>query len=848
MLLSKISTITILCCAFCSFSLCLQAQTYQFSGRIIDDDTQEPIPFANIYIPNSNTGTVSDFDGLYTLSTNFLPDSIAVSSIGYTIVSKKPSTATDQTINFRLRRDDVMIEEFVVVAGENPADTIVRNIIANKTSHNINNLNNYTYEVYNKLELDISNPSEKMMDRKILKPFAFIFENIDSVSEEKPFLPLFLTETLSDYYYQKQPKIAKEVIKASKISGIENETVSQYLGSMYQQVNIYEDWMPMMGKNVPSPINDQALFYYKFLIVDSAEIDGCYSYKLTFKPKRKQATAFVGDFWVCAEDYAIQQIAMQLVAKEININFIDRISVFQEFTPIVEKVWAITKDKLIVSFTPGKKDNDNMGVIGRKSTSHKNFLVNNDLISNRLTNKIDVEIGEDIFDKSEEFWQQARHDSLSKSEQSIYALVDTIKNMPIAKTYAEIISLIVTGYKTVGPVEVGPYFSLVSFNNIEHWRFRMGFRTNSDFSKRMRLGAYVAYGTNDKRFKYGADLILVVNRKPWQRIDVSFKNDLDIESDNSEDFGQDNIFAGLYRRQIPQKLILQQNFKASYQRDWKMGWSNSIGVNYLRQQPYFDYYFFGDENPPSVDNPASSTISRAEIQLNTRFAYKEKFIAGNYLRASTGSDFPIVNVKYSLGLKGVLGSNYNYHRIDFNIYDWFYVGPIGYLSYIVRGGKIFSNNALPFLLLYDHPGNETFFYNTHSFNWMNDYEFISDTYLNVFLTHHFDGAVFDRLPGIRKLKLRLVATGKIGFGTLSDKHIEAHNDPNNTLFSFAKEHEEFGLAPWVMQTPTLLKPYVEAGIGIENILKFFRIDVIWRPIYSDTPGQPSVRAGMQLLF
>ncbi|MBK7854414.1 MAG: hypothetical protein IPJ79_05460 [Bacteroidetes bacterium] len=95
--------------------------------------------------------------------------------------------------------------------------------------NNYENLSSYQFEVYNKLEFDLTNITEKFKNRKLLKPFSFIFDNIDSTTtNEKPFLPMFLTETLSDRYFTTNPKDKREVIRASKISGLENETVTQF--------------------------------------------------------------------------------------------------------------------------------------------------------------------------------------------------------------------------------------------------------------------------------------------------------------------------------------------------------------------------------------------------------------------------------------------------------------------------------------------------------------------------------------------------------------------------------------------------------------------------------------------
>jgi len=830
-----------------SISICLlytseiSAQSITITGKVLDDATIEPIPFASVYLKGTTTGTVTDLDGMFTIQTHLpLPDSIGVSSVGYQSVFKYLGPSPSQTYVFRLVRMEIVMDEFTILAGENPADILMQKVIAQKEQHNIANRENYQYETYNKIEVDLTDINPKVTERKVMKPFAFIFDNVDSLSEEKPFLPIFLTETLSDFYYSKNPKLTKEVIKASKVSGVDNESVTQFLGNMYQQINIYDNWMPVMGKNFPSPISDQALFYYKFSLIDSTFIDNQWSYHLTFKARRDLSTVFSGDLWVRDSAYVVRRINMHLDGKKVNINFIDKLNLYQEFKETNTDIWVLVRDKLVVDFSATK---NGAGIIGRKSTFYKNFFFNNPQINKILENREDVVVAKDVFSKPPEFWNTARHDSLTANEKSVYAMIDTLSNMPVAKTYVNIITTIVGGYKKLGPIEIGPYFNLVSSNEVEKWRFSIGGRTSKDFSTRVLLSGYGAYGLKDKRFKYNAEALVLLNRKPWQTLNIGYKNDLNIQSNSTEEIGQDNLLAGLYRRPVPQKLTNIRAAELTYARDWFLGWSNKLTLTHKIFQPQFDFYFIDELNPLT---PPDSTITTTEIKLNTRFAYKEKFVSGKFFRVSLGSDFPIVNVNYTLGIKGILNSEFKYHRLDLSVYDWFYVGPMGYTSYNFTAGKIFGK--LPFLLLHNFPGNETFFYNRYAFNRMNEYEFTADTYASLLITHHFEGIFFNRIPLLKKLKLRELMTAKIAVGSISQQNRNANYDPDGLYKNFNDLLTKWELPDWQIQTPTLQKPYIEVGVGIENILKVFRVDAVWRLTHTDKPGKIGIRTGLQLVF
>src|SRR5690606_24044780 len=121
--------------------------------------------------------------------------------------------------------------------------------------------------------------------------------NIDTV-EGTPVLPVYLTETLSDYYYQKDPLKRREIIKASKTIGVNNESVSRLLGGMDQNINFYSNFIPVFDKQFISPISDFGSTYYKYQVLDSQFVGNRRLIHMTFVPKRKGENTFEGDFWI----------------------------------------------------------------------------------------------------------------------------------------------------------------------------------------------------------------------------------------------------------------------------------------------------------------------------------------------------------------------------------------------------------------------------------------------------------------------------------------------------------------------------------------------------------------------
>src|SRR6185312_8881888 len=200
------------------------AQQTVITGKIYDSQTREPMPFVNVQLKNTTAGASSDIDGNYKIVTNEKSDSILVSYIGYKTAAKPIKNGQTQVINIFLDPASTTLNEVMIHPGENPAWRIMRNVMAHKDKNDPSYLDAYQYEIYNKLEFDLNNLSKSIEDKKMLKPVNFVFKYVDSSNvKEKPYLPVFISEAISDYYYRNAPKFKKEVIKASKFSGFKNE-------------------------------------------------------------------------------------------------------------------------------------------------------------------------------------------------------------------------------------------------------------------------------------------------------------------------------------------------------------------------------------------------------------------------------------------------------------------------------------------------------------------------------------------------------------------------------------------------------------------------------------------------
>jgi hypothetical protein len=781
----------------------VNGQVTKIMGLVLDATTKEPIPFAHVYFEGKKIGVSADFNGEFSIETRESVDSIFISCVGYITKAQKVTNNAFQSLTFELQPDNITLQEVVILPGENPAEVLLRKVIENKENNNKKEFDAYEYEKYAKIQFDANNIRDRLKDRRFMKHFQFVFDYTDtSTVNGKVYLPLLINETVSRSYYRNNPSGNIEKILASNTSGFENESITQFMSDLYQDVDVYSNYILLFEKNFVSPIANFGLGFYKYYLIDSAFMDNKWCYHLMFKPRRKQELTFVGSFWVHDTTYAIKQVDMRVV-DDANLNFVDALELKQSYDLVEDKYWMLTRDYLLVDFNVIENSEKALGFFGHRTTSFRDFVFNQPKENEFYNSPTTVVVEEGAQDKPDDYWDQARHEKLTEKEQGIYTMVDSVKKVPVFNTYVDLVYMIVNGYLKWGNFELGPYNKTFSFNEIEGFRTRVGGRTSNKFSTRLMLDGYLAYGTKDDRFKYGLGFLYLYSKNPRRGFGSSFFYDIEQLGKSPEAFAEDNFFSALFRRSPANRLSMVQQFKAFYEHEWFTGFSNTF--NFFRREIYpvgGRQFLINEEGVYVPEN----TIITSELRIDLRFAYREKIVMGEFERISLGTEYPVLNVQLGLGIPGFLGSEYEYQRLQVGIKDWFNVRSLGWSKYILEAGKVWGK--LPYPLLKLLPGNETFLFEEYAFNLMYYYEFIGDEYISLSYTHHFDGLLLNRIPLFRKLKWRTVVHGK---GVVSDI-----SDANRNYSEFPSITRE------------LQNPYIVAGVGIENIFKLIRIDAIWR--------------------
>lgn len=787
--------------------LSANAQTAWIKGIVKDKQSDEPIPFASAVCIRQGIGALTDSSGKFAFQVASIKvlDTVEIRAIGYQ-PARIPFSLIKDSVPFT-----VLIEvlppstEAVVKVKYNRALWFWRKIMANKYKHDKKRWDNLSYEIYNKLELDIDNVNkDKLSKNPLLKPLNFVFNFIDSTSDTKPILPVYITETLSDYYWQNKPRRTREVIKATQTNGLENESFIKQLGGTYQNINIYDNTVPVFDKTFISPFHVNADNYYHFKLLDTQYLNKKRLVHLSFRPKRKGEDTFEGDAWIHDTSFAVQKITLR-PQLDANINFVTGLSMIQEFRLVQDSVWFLYKDKFVADLAP--LGEQRLSFKGRKTSTYRNVILNDSSIDQELAkSKLseDIVLVRPVDNKPDSFWQQTRHEPLNKTEQAVYQLLDTLIHNPTYVRYRTITEVLTTGTKDVGNIRIGPWYYWLTGNVWEGTRLRFDLATNRGFSHHWHIKGYAAYGFRDAMWKGRAELKYLFSRQPWTYVSLSYKSDLDNGQVYYDQLGSDNLFALFARKPgVPFKFQQITEKKLSFFAETNKGLSFDIDFNSKFFKPLLNL-------PEKQLFPVANgePLNTFEASLRLRYAYQEHTIEDNFERISLGSELPIVQLKLTKGIAGVLNSSYDYHKLDFSLTEYTKLAPYGSLYTVLFAGKTYG--TLPYQLLDLQPGNEWRYYSRYSFNLMNRFEYLTDRYAGFMIEHNIGSGIFRLLSPTRKLKLRQFWTLKSVIGDLS---------PANQQLNFVGNHPFRSLDG---------KMYTEIGTGIDNIFKFFRVDFVWR--------------------
>lgn len=799
------------------FSVTISAQT-KVSG-VVYDEFKATVPYANICFKNTRECVTTDENGKFYLESDENRDFLVVSYVGFG--TKEIKLKSGANYNLKISFDTAnTLEEVKIFSGKtskknNPALDILRKIWERKRKNGLNMFDQYQFDKYEKVEFDLNSIDSAFKSRKIFKGMEFIWNRIDtSKVTGKAFLPIFLNEEISEVYGDNRSNKKKEILKASKNSGLgSGDGVTVFIKDLYADYDIYNNYLKFFDKDFISPLSRTGINVYNYVLSDSTFIDKKWCYNIIYYPRRKNELTFKGDFWVNDTTFAIKKINLE-ASKSANINWVKEIYIEQEFEVLNDSVFLLKRDHMMSDFSLSKKEKSK-GVYGKRTTLFQNHVFNKAKDDKFYKKEVDV-YNDSIYTKSNEFWKENRFETLNKNEKDIYGLLDTLNTIPKFKRIYNLATILASGYIELPKykMDFGPLFSTFGYNAVEGIRLRAGGRTYFGPNDPWRVQGYVAYGFTDQQFKYGISGKWLLNNK--NRLIISGGNRRDIEqlgvsltttndvlgrsfasnslfvAGNNDKLSSINLSMVSLEMEPVKNLTVQTGFSF---RTLKSAWSKFS----------LDY----------IDNAGltQSEVKQSEFNVLVDYTPKRKTIGHGVERQLVDLNFARFFVNYSQGAKGLFDSDFNYQKLQFYYRQPLLIGGFGRLFPSIETGKIFGK--VPLGLMGVIPGNQSYFQIDNTYNLMNFYEFVADQYVSVQVEHHFNGKLFSRVPFLRKLNLREIVGARGVYGTVSD----ANKQINASGLTY--------LAPE--------KGYWEYNAGIGNIFKVLRIDFVWRGSYLNLP-------------
>lgn len=798
----------------------LSAQTTRVRGRVTDAATGAPLAFVSVLFPNTTTGISTDEEGVYVLETRDTSSVVLATIVGYYQQTKPIARRAFNQVDFALEPMEVGIDDVVITPGENPAHPILKGVIRHKSKNDPAALPLYRCVTYTKMELDLTNIKPQFRNKRLQRSFGFVFNYIDtSALTGQAYLPAMISETMADYYHSREPDVSREVIRASRVSGVDDTfSIAQFTGALQNDINFYSNFIELFNVRFASPLADGGLSFYNYFLIDSLSVDGRKTYKIRFHPKRLTTPVLDGEINIDSATYALRSVSVRM-PKGLNVNWIKHLHINNTNRMVNDTTWFRDYDHVSAEFSIAIGDSSKMtSFIGTREVSYSDIRLGEPIPNEVLKMDYSVVVeDESVGQKEESYWEKARPYRLTEKEKGIYAMVDSVQNVPLYRNIYTLINTIIGGYYNMKYIGIGPYYKMVSFNRLEGFRMQFGARTTKAVSRKVRLGGYVAYGTRDEDVKGGGSVEFAFNRRLLRKLTVRGSHDVVQLGAGQHALTDNNILSSIFSRGGRQRLSMVNRFDAFYEHEWIHGIDNHLGTRIQR--------IYGNEYVPLIrpDGTAVGYIDDAVCQVGMRISYDEKSFRSTFNRYFLESKYPVLSFSLTAGMPDVMKNAYEYYRLEGGLHYRPKLPPLGYSDITIQGGKIFGK--IPYPLLKLHEGNGTYFYDPYAFSCMNFYEFASDTWVGLFFEHHFNGWILGRIPLIKKLKWREVFVCKGVWGTLSDRNNGSLSDTDAVL-----------LFPEGMSSVD--KPYVEMGFGVENIFRLFRVDCIWRLTHRESlPGQ-----------
>ena len=829
----------------------MNALGQKITGIILDASTGDSLALAGVTYKERKVSTIADLDGKFTIN-RINGATLTFSCMGYKDESVNVTKATPSRLTIKLKPDMKSLQEVVIkaerkryVRKDNPAVELMKRVIDAKKESRLENHDFYMYNKYQKLSMSLN-------DFKIKEGADSIEEGkvkFRQMAELSPYngkmvVPISLDETVIQHIYRKDPKQEKDIIQGEQSTGLNQliatgEMVNTTLKEVFQDVDIYDNYIKLLKFPFLSPIGAGATAFYRYYIVDTVLVERDSCYHLQFTPNNPQDIGFNGDLYILKDSTLHVKKCHLSIPPKSDVNFVSSLHIDQVYSQLPNEEWALTTDDMWAEMTLLGKS---LLVVRNTRLSDYSF---DPLHKNLFKGQAKVKRMADARNQDEEFWSKYRAVELSKKEGGLGDFMTAMsksKNMRIPLLVVK--TLFENFIETSKPgkpskFDIGPVISTFSSNFYDGFRLRVGGKTTGALSKHFFLEGNYTHGFRSGGNYYGVTAIYAINKKknstfefPQRNIIFESTYDVTSVSDKFLKNSKDNLFVN-FRTETVNMLYRQNKQRLGFV------WETDYGLN-------FNTNFIMESNEPCGDlhfrhvngAPEEFRMCTTEWNGEVRFCPGQTYINTKQDRWPIDKDRPEFTIRHAVCFDGFLGGQYASNQTEIGIFKRQWLGSWGRVDLHILGSMQW--NKVPFPLLITPPTCISYVEQEGTFNMLRNMEFFMDRRVFWSVAWNMNGKIFNRIPLLKKLKLREFIAFKGVWGTLTDKNNPAMNPDDGMLFEFPE-----GSYPLLGSTP-----YMELAVGIRNIFKIFGVDYVRRLNYHDNPGtkKNGVRFNLTLSF
>lgn len=813
-------------------------------GLVVDSVTREPIGGVTVgFCGNRKNVVTGNDEGVFSISSSKSQKELCIRALGYE-AGKCDLRGLDGEIwldTLYLIPKPQELEEVVVHRKKyryskrnNPAVLFVERLRANKDSLDPELMPWFSTSEYEKLLIGMNVDDDVTAD-SVMRQYVDY-----SPVTGKPYLTIIMKEQRSSHLHSRNPKADKRIVEGYRSVGIDQsfnvENMRKLFGDVLRQINLYDNDIVLMQNRFVSPLSRIGPDFYKYFLTDTVLLGDEACVELAFSPHNKESMGFTGRLYVPLNDSAmfVRKVVMQ-IPRGINLNYVKSLYIVQNFErdalgKRIKKSDQLTLELQVVPGSPVLYARRETSIDGYSYEPVGEYIRYYGLEGNEFFLPAALE-------RDESYWTGQRSVKMTGAQGRMEGFMRQMRSNKWFYWGEKAVVLLDKGYLGTGKnsrFDIGPLNTFVSFNDIEGLRLRFGGMTTANLSKRLFARLYGAYGFKDHRWKYGGELeYSFVDKKyhsrefPMHGIRFSFGYDLDQLGQHYLFTNPDNFFLSL-KRCDNHLMTYRRYYRLDYTLERRSGFSLQGGLKWERQSPTRWVSF------NSIDGRSWPHYNAASFFVELRYAPGEEFYQSATMRRPINMDAPVVLLSQEYGPRGFMGADFTINKTELSVQKRFWFSAFGYADVILKGVKLWSKVFYPALPWAN--ANLSYLIQPESFALLNPMEFAVDQMVSWDITYWMNGIIFNRIPYLKKAKLREVLSFRGFYGSLSSK-----NNPT--------KQSDIPLFPADSHTVELGKvPYMELGVGLDNILTFLRIDYVWRLTYRNVAGIDRGGLRVQLHF